>query len=95
MRKLITPLDRLALAIQGQRLDLGLSRRTLAACSEVSEATIVRIEAGVRVRPANLIRVALALTALELYGAPAPEQLAVPLTPFPPPLVPDEWEMAS
>ena len=95
MRKQITSLDRLALAVPEQRHDLELSRRALSECSGVSQATIQRIEAGVRVRPANLVRVALALTALELYSEPKPEQVALPLTLFPPSLAPAEWEMAS
>lgn len=66
----ITHIDRLALAVPGQRRDLGISRRELAECAEVSEATIVRIEAGVRVRPANVVRVALVMAALDLYAAP-------------------------
>ena len=49
MRKQSTTLNRLALAVPEQRHGLKLSRRALAECAEVSEATIQRIEAGVRV----------------------------------------------
>ncbi len=62
--------DRLARAMRHRRHDLGISRAELAACAEVSPATIQRIKKGVRVHPANLIRVATAMAAFELY-APA------------------------
>ncbi len=62
--------DRLAATIRERRRNIGQSRRALSEVSEVSESTIVRIESGVRVRPAKLMRVALALSAFEACSAP-------------------------
>lgn len=90
---------RIALAIQEQRHDLELSRRELAECAEVSEATVQRIERGVKVRSANLIRVAAALTTIELYSEPKPvqvaEQVDLPLALFSPSLTAVGWDLAS
>jgi DNA-binding XRE family transcriptional regulator len=75
-------LRRVALAVPEQRRDLDLSQRDLAAASGVSRATIAKLERGERVDPALVIRLALAMAALELYGAPRPAPAALSLTPF-------------
>jgi transcriptional regulator with XRE-family HTH domain len=59
--------ERVALAVPEQRLELGLSLNQLARYSGVSRSTIARIERGQRVSPVLLLRVAGALTTLELY----------------------------
>ena len=66
-------LQRVALAVGEQRLDLGVSLRTLERCSGVSRATIRKIERGGRVNPALLVRVAGALSTLELYRDRSPK----------------------
>ena len=64
-----------------------------------SEATVQRIERGVKVRSANLIRVAAALTTIELYSEPKPvqvaEQVDLPLALFSPSLTAVGWDLAS
>jgi len=87
-------LQRVADAIPGQRASLQLSLNQLARCSRVSRGTIRRIERGQQVDPALLLRVAGALTTLELYspseddllGDLHPERLLV--APARPPLQP-------
>ena len=68
-----THIDRVALAMRGRRRNLGISRRELAECAEVSTATIERLERGVKVTPANVTRVAATLAVFELYSEPKAE----------------------
>ena len=69
-----THIDQVAIAMRDRRHNLGISRRELAECSEVSPATIERLEAGIRVTPSNVVRIAGALAVFELYAsAPKPE----------------------
>jgi transcriptional regulator with XRE-family HTH domain len=62
--------ERVALAIPEQRRGLGLSVRRLAILSGVSRDTITKLERGGHVDPALVVRVATALTVLELYAEP-------------------------
>jgi transcriptional regulator with XRE-family HTH domain len=60
--------ERAALAVPEQRRDLGLSLSELARLAGVSRSTVTRVERGGRVDPALVLRVAAALTVLELYA---------------------------
>jgi len=59
-----------AFAIPEQRRELRLSVRELARLSGVSRDTISRLEHGGQVSPALVVRVATALTVVELYAEP-------------------------
>jgi predicted transcriptional regulator len=80
--------ERVALAIPEQRRELGLSVRRLAILSGVSRDSITKLEGGGHVHPALVVRVATALTVLELYAKPRRSKALVPrLSLFPPPLL--------
>jgi transcriptional regulator with XRE-family HTH domain len=70
-------LDRIALALREQRLELGVSLRWLAAASNVSRETLAKAERGGRIRPELLLRAASVLTTLELYAPPEQPALSV------------------
>jgi hypothetical protein len=59
---------RIALALPEQRAELRLPIRQLVALSDVSYETIARVEHGRWVSPQLLVRLATALTMVELYG---------------------------
>lgn len=67
--KNIPPVARIALAMAGGREDDGLSQRQLG-LGGVSRPTIAKIEAGGRVRPAPVVRQAVALVDLDVYREP-------------------------
>jgi transcriptional regulator with XRE-family HTH domain len=69
-------LDRIALALREQRLELGVSQRRLAALSGVSRETIAKAERGDQVSPKLLLGIAAVLTLLEVYTPPQPEPVA-------------------
>ena len=61
---------RIAASLAEARLDHGLSQRELARLSGVTRATIAKIEAGGRVRPALVVRLAAALLVLDVHREP-------------------------
>jgi transcriptional regulator with XRE-family HTH domain len=65
-------LERIALALREQRLELGVSQRWLAAAAGIARPTLAKAERGGRIRPDLLLRAASVLLALELYAPPAP-----------------------
>ena len=79
--KRITHIDGLALAMRGRRRDLGISRaRAGRMCRGSLRRPSQRLEAGIRVHPANVMRVAVTLAAFELYSEPKdPEPRAASL----------------
>jgi transcriptional regulator with XRE-family HTH domain len=62
--------ERLALVVPEQRAELGVSVSQLARLAQVSRSTVTKVERGGRVNPALLLRIASALTTIELYAAP-------------------------
>lgn len=66
-------IGRVASAIPETRAELGLSMRQLEQLSGVNRGTISRLEHGSRVRPATLMRLAVALTIAELHMPAKPE----------------------
>jgi transcriptional regulator with XRE-family HTH domain len=76
MQTVQSRLDRIALALREQRLELGVSQRQLAALSGVSRDTIVKLERGGQVSPKLLLGIAAVLTLLEVYSPPQPEPVA-------------------
>jgi transcriptional regulator with XRE-family HTH domain len=67
-------IERLKLAIQEQRRELGLSRRELARLAGVSAATIAKAERGGNVNRRLLVQIGGALTTLELNAPPADQK---------------------
>jgi transcriptional regulator with XRE-family HTH domain len=76
MQTVQSRLDRIALALREQRLELGVSQRRLAALSGVSRETIAKVEGGGQVSPKLLLGIAAVLTLLEVYAPPQPEPVA-------------------
>lgn len=64
-----TTLERMALVIPEQRLDLGVSQSELSRLSGVIRSTIAKLEAGRRIDPRHVVDLAGCLLVAELYGA--------------------------
>lgn len=63
-----SPVDRLALGLEEQRVAVGLSPRQLGELAGYSDQTVRNIEAGRTRNPITVTRLRLALIAFELYG---------------------------
>jgi DNA-binding XRE family transcriptional regulator len=63
---------RIGLAVEEARTEHSLSKAGLARLAGVSSATVRRLEGGNNVRPDLAVRIALAMTVVDLYRLPAP-----------------------
>jgi DNA-binding XRE family transcriptional regulator len=64
---------RIGLAVEEARTEHSLSKAGLARLAGVSSATVRRLEGGGSIRPNPLaVRIALAMTVVDLYAPPAP-----------------------